>query len=482
MFLIAAAAKHRLRSILKRTVARSIAPRQPTRTDLPLAHWDLTVGGDHTLWLRSHRLASLAERFGTPLHVVDADRLERTAREALAPVVNGRGAEIFYSYKTNPVPEVLRRLHALGVGAEVISPYELWLAFELGVPPERIIYNGPAKSDDSLRDAIRAGVFVINANSASEVARIRAISASLATPANLGIRVSLPGMWGDQFGIASTSGEIVDVVRSALDDPFVRLNGLHFHRGITVRSAIELRGYVQAVLAFCDELRDGTGWTPSVLDVGGSLACPTTTPVPNRQFRLNRAFGCDLLPPEPAETMTLGAASELVTSVVREHFAARDLPPPIVVQEPGRALTSVCQMLLTSVVDIKHDSTPWCAVLDAGMNVAASLPNEYHQLFSVSAPRGPHQQPYRLVGPICTPADILYYNWRLPRLDRGHVLAVMDSGAYFVPFSTTFSFPRPAVVVVDGDDVFECRRRETFADIVRLDQSVDDADRRGAPT
>ena len=62
---------------------------------------------------------------------------------------------MFASYKTNPVPAVLRRLHAGGVGAEVISPYELWLALRLGVPADRIIYNGPAKSPASIRTAIR---------------------------------------------------------------------------------------------------------------------------------------------------------------------------------------------------------------------------------------------------------------------------------------------------------------------------------------
>ena len=62
--------------------------------------------------------------------------------------------DVFYSYKTNPVPAVLHRLHERGIGAEVISPYELWLALRLGVPGDRIIYNGPAKSADSIRTAI----------------------------------------------------------------------------------------------------------------------------------------------------------------------------------------------------------------------------------------------------------------------------------------------------------------------------------------
>jgi diaminopimelate decarboxylase len=77
--------------------------------------------------------------------------------------------------------------------------------------------------------------------------------------------------------------------------------------------------------------------------------------------------------------------------------------------------------------------------------------------------------PYRIAGPICTPADVLYQHWRLPPLAPDHVLAIMDAGAYFVPFSTTFSFPKPAIVVQDGERIEVLRRAETFDDMIGLD-------------
>jgi diaminopimelate decarboxylase len=142
---------------------------------------------------------------------------------------------------------------------------------------------------------------------------------------------------------------------------------------------------------------------------------------------------------------------------------------PELVLEPGRGLTGDTQMLLTTVVDVKDDRDPVHAVLDAGMNIAEPTKDEYHQLFSVTAPQSEAVTSYRLVGPICTPADVLYTNWRLPELQPGHELAIMDTGAYYVPFSTSFSFPRPGVVVQDGADVSVMRRPESFEDIVSLD-------------
>jgi len=462
----------RLPGRLKARLGASIAARQPRRQDLPYSCWDLTVNGETHLSLGGLDLEMVARQWGSPLHVVDLGRLDAMATDAMAPSRSGAGADVYYSYKTNPVPGVLQRLHGHGVGAEVISEYELWLALRLGVAPERIIYNGPAKSETSLRVAIRRGVRVVNANSAAEVQRIIRIATDEGVVANVGIRVALASTWAGQFGIAAGSPQLDETVRAALGAPQVRLVGLHAHRGGTIRVEAEWRDHVDAVLAAADALRATTGWWPELVDVGGSLACPTSAAIPTRQFRLNRAFGSDLLPPEPADAISVARACEIASAVVRAHAAARRLPTPDVCVEPGRALTGASQFLLTTVVDVKDDTAPAHAILDAGSNLADPLPHDYHQLFSVSQPEVAPACNYRLAGPICTPADVIYNNWRLPRLEPGHVLAIMDAGAYFVPFSTSFSFPQPAIVGIDDERVILLRRRESFEDLVARDGAM----------
>jgi diaminopimelate decarboxylase len=473
------AARQRLTAVAKASLGPLAARRHPTRIDLPLSRWDLSIGPNATLWSGNVDLHALARAEGTPLHVVRADRLAENAERALGAAPHGTsGLDVFYSYKTNPVPAVLQRLHRCGIGAEVISPYELWLALRLGVPADRIIYNGPAKSPESIAVAIDSGVLLINANSAPEASVIAEVAHDRGRTANLGIRVNLPGMWGGQFGIRSDSAEVLDTVRRSVADPGVELRALHFHRGLTIRDLATMDAYLAGILQFCDALRSRTGWHPELLDIGGSLGCATVAPIPARQLRLNRALGTDLLAPDPRQTVDLADAAHHAVGVVTDHFDRLGLPPPRLVIEPGRALTGDTQILLTTVLDVKHDGALAHAVLDAGINVAEPVPNEYHQLFSVSTPGSPATTAYRLVGPICTPADVLYNNWRLPPLEPGHVLAIMDSGAYFVPFSTTFSFPKPAVVLQDGDRITTGRRRETFDDLVALD-ALDDPDRPG---
>lgn len=145
------------------------------------------------LSLEGRDLAALTERWGSPLHGVHAEAVRRNARAFLGADDGFEPCEVYYSYKTNPIPEVLRLLHSLGVGAEVISEYELWLAFGLGVEPSRIVYNGPVKSDASLREAMMRRVRLINANHREEIERIGAIAAATGVRPVTGVRVNTSG-------------------------------------------------------------------------------------------------------------------------------------------------------------------------------------------------------------------------------------------------------------------------------------------------
>ena len=140
----------------------------------PLLTWRLTRNASGALELDGIELRGLLERHGSPLYVVDAAKLVSNAARFMArPAGASRSCEVYYSYKTNPVPGVLTVLHEHGVGAEVVSPYELWLALRMGVDPRSIVYNGPAKAPHSLALALDRGVGLINSDHRSEIASSR---------------------------------------------------------------------------------------------------------------------------------------------------------------------------------------------------------------------------------------------------------------------------------------------------------------------
>jgi diaminopimelate decarboxylase len=133
-------------------------------------------------------------------------------------------------------------------------------------------------------------------------------------------------------------------------------------------------------------------------------------------------------------------------------------------------VTGDAQFLLASVLTVKRDGDRAFVVLDAGINLAESCRSEYHALLPVKCAQNAATEPYTVVGPICTPGDTLFWSARLPALAPGNAVAIMDAGAYFIPFSTSFSFPQPAIVMVDRGEVRRLRRAERFEDLVAYDQ------------
>ena len=137
----------------------------------------------------------------------------------------------------------------------------------------------------------------------------------------------------------------------------------------------------------------------------------------------------------------------------------------------GRAMTGNTQVLIASVLSLKAgEPKPGWAILDAGINLAECARTEFHQIFPATRMHEIRTHRYRLAGPICSPGDVLSWSACLPELAVGDALAIMDAGAYFVPFSTSFSFPQPAVVMLEGAKVRLLRRAERFEDIVALDE------------
>lgn len=433
-------------------------------------YFGLELNAQGELALEGQSLPALAEEHGSPLHVVSAGRLRQNARRFLDAAAAARArCDVFYSFKTNPVPGVIAELRAQGMGAEVISHYELWLARRLGFEAERIIYNGPVKSEASLREAIGLGILLLNINHREELASVIKVARELGIRPRVGVRVTVGEGWSGQFGTPVAGGLALRVFEEALSSDALDVVGLHAHRGGMLRSEAETASFVDGALQFTDELRAKTGVELELLNLGGSLASPSVRGLSGNELRDSRTFARDIAAPRPSESLSIERYVSTVTERVAAHYEKIGKPLPRVLLEPGRSVTSDAQLLLTRVHSLKADSERLYAILDAGINLAESCRGEYHELFCANRPRAKRARTYALAGPICTPGDTLHWAARLPELHAGDSLLIMDAGAYFVPFSTAFSFPRPAIVALDAGRVKLLRRAETFDDQLALD-------------
>jgi diaminopimelate decarboxylase len=450
---------------------RHLIQRQGVRPSLLTpARWGLQDDPQRGLLLQGLALEELLESQGSPLYVVNAGVLRDNARRFQQPSGTFPGCEVFYSYKTNPVPGVLQVLHAQGIGAEVISHYELWLARKLGVPPDRIIFNGPGKSTQSIREAIQMGVQVININHAEEVGRVAAVARELGRRPRVGLRVTTEHSWSGQFGTPLRGGAAMRAYADAISSGVLDVVGVHAHLGGMIHDRQRLLAGVGSVLDFVEDLHAQLGLSPEILNFGGSLATPTVEHLSPLAQRLNQTFHRPLPEPDADHSLSIEDYVSTLTAAVSDRYARFGRPMPRLFLEPGRSMTGNAQMLLARVMTTKQASDASYLILDAGINIAESVRSEYHKIFPLRGSADPDTETYTLVGPICSPADTLMHAWRARRMGQGDALAIMDAGGYFVPFSTSFSYPQPAIVMVDGGEATLIRRAERFEDLTTRDQ------------
>ena len=453
--------KEQVRRIGRAYFSRKVGQRQ----DLALDNWHVGYQ-DRQLTLHGLSLATLAQKHDTPLHIVDLAKLENNYEAfSRATSRSGLACEVFLSYKTNPIPWTLSYLHERGAGAEVISEYELGLALTLGVPGPRIIYNGPAKSNASIARAITEEVALLNINHLEEIDRIRHIAAEMRKTVNVGLRIVGDGMWAGQFGVPVAGGQALSAFRRLLSIPEFNVVGVHCHRGTLMHTEEDVKIHAGGVLAFCASLKRELGFIPEIIDFGGSLGIPTTRYYGPTEIKRAQRYLIEPREPDIRQTVTPEVFAQAIAQAADDWFRSESLPPARIVIEPGRSLTGNTQLLLSAVVSLRQEARFTYAVMDAGVNIAGIMGMEFHQVFPVWQFDRPAET-YRLVGPICHLGDTLHYAWRLPRLKEGDLLAIMDSGAYFVPQSNSFSFLRPAIIAVSAaGEALLIRHREQEAHI-----------------
>lgn len=465
----------RAKSSLKRAVINRLLRQEAERrrvlpaafNGLPPERWGYDIDAAGKLCVQRLSAAELIARFGSPLYVVNLPWLRRTHDEFLAPFQQRYPTtRLATSYKTNPVPEVLKALHECGTYAEVISEFELWLAARLGLPGERIIVNGPGKGRGMLARAVDLGVKVINIDGLGEIDAIAAEAQRVGRRQPVGVRVVTSVGWSSQFGLSIAGGDALTAFERIVKNPWLAVHGVHLHIGTGLKSVALYLQAIREVLAFSRVLRERCGVELSLYDLGGGFGVPTVRGLEAWDVRMV-AHGFPAREAFPADCPTPSEYAAPIAALFEREFAGRAQPE--IVLEPGRAITSSAQSLLLSVIAVKEGEGVRKLILDGGKNITMPLGWETHKIFPIGGLAAPFDVRSDLYGPLCHPADVIARHLSLPRLSVGDAVAIMDAGAYFVPNQMNFSNPRPAIATVDAGEARLVRRRESFDDVVALD-------------
>jgi len=351
---------------------------------------------------------------------------------------------ICYAVKANGNPHLLRLLAELGLGADVTSGGELFLALHAGMPANRIVFSGVGKSETELRMALSAGVRALHVESQPEFELIARIAAETEQTAPLSLRLNpdveaathphlRTGRHQDKFGLDAAT--VRRLLHQAAAHPWLQPVGVAIHIGSQLTT---LAPFVQAVeKAVSLATTWSAGETPlQYVDVGGGLGIAY-----ERQA-------------VPTITAWLQAVAAPATA------AGFNL-----VMEPGRSLVGPAGLLLTRVRYVKEQGEKRFVIVDAGMNslLRPALYSAYHEMLPVQEATTAARPIVDVVGPLCESGDYLARERPLPPLKQGELLAVLDAGAYGFAMSSNYNGQlRPAEALVDGEQLHVIRQPETY--------------------
>lgn len=399
---------------------------------------------DGELFAEGVALSAIAQRFGTPTYVYSRAHIEAQYR-SFTDALEGVPHLVCYAVKANSNLGVLNVLARLGAGFDIVSRGELERVLAAGGQADKIVFSGVGKSRDDMRRALEVGVHCFNVESTDELERLQVVAAEMGVRAPISLRVNpdvdagthpyiSTGLKENKFGIAIADAE--DVYIRAAQLPNLEVLGVDCHIGSQLTTLPPFLDALDRLLALIDRLGE-CGIYLHHIDLGGGVGV---------RYR-------DEEPPAIADYI----------QAVRERIEGRDLT---LMFEPGRYIVANAGVLLTQVEYLKHTEHKDFAIVDAAMNDLIR-PALYQAWMNVTAvtPRASEARAYDIVGPICETGDFLAKERQLA-LEEGDLLAVHSAGAYgFVMSSNYNTRGRTAEVLVDGDQAFEVRRRETVAQL-----------------
>ncbi len=405
-----------------------------------------------TLFVENVSLQKLAQDFGTPLYVYSRTELENRWL-AFDQAFGNQPHLVCYAVKTNSNIAVLNVLAKLGAGFDIVSQGELERVLRAGGEPSKVVFSGVAKQSSEIERALEVGIRCFNIESHAELDRIQAVAERMDKIANVSIRVNpdvdakthpyiSTGLKDNKFGVdINTAPELyADACACSHVNPI----GIDCHIGSQLT---EIRPFVDAlerVLALKEQLAE-VGIDIHHLDLGGGLGIQYT----------------DETPP-PISDYIQALINKLNDSSVE------------VIIEPGRAIAGNAGVLLTEVEFLKPTEHKNFAIIDAAMNdlIRPALYQAYQEILPVSPREDGMDAKWDIVGPVCETGDFLGKDRQL-NLKAGDLLAVMSSGAYGFTMSSNYNTrPRAAEILVQNEQAWLIRPRETYEELMGSERLV----------
>jgi len=407
----------------------------------------------------------LARRYGTPLYLMDEERIRSNCRMYLDTLqeVFGENASALYACKAACFKKMLEIVKQEGMELDVVSSGEILTAVRAGYPMEKVHFHSNNKTPQDIDYAMDQGVGVIVVDQSSELTLVSEKATQRGIKQRILIRVT-PGIdthtyeavntgkVDSKFGFALETGQAMDAIKAALLMPGIQVDGFHCHIGSQVFMEDVFERSAEVMLGFLDEVRKVTGYTAQVLDLGGGYGV--------------RYVESDPIVSIPDKIRDLG-------KTIFEVCETLNYPRPRILLEPGRSIVADAGMTLYTVGNVKRiPGYKNYVSVDGGMT-----DNPRYALYQSQYTVLPMQQSDAelftcdVVGRCCESGDIIQPEVQLPSdLTAGQGIAVCTTGAYNFSMASNYNrIPRPPVVMLNHKKDTLAVRGETLEDLVALD-------------
>ena len=392
-------------------------------------------------------VANIAKAVGTPVYVYSYKTLERHFL-VFDGAFKGIPHITCYSCKANSNIAILKVMGGLGGGTDIVSGGELYRAIQAGISPQKIVFSGVGKTEVEIKSAVKAGILMINVESADELAATRRVAREMKKKIPLSVRVNpqidakthpyiTTGLKKNKFGVLWD--EAYRLYHEMQADEYLDPIGISSHIGSQI---LELGPFVEAIQSLKKmvlQLRE-EGIPIAYIDIGGGLGITYK----------------DELPPQPGD----------YGKIIEKEMKGMGLT---VILEPGRVLVGNSGILVTQLLYRKQGPGKTFYIVDGAMNdlVRPAFYDAYHEIIPVNRETGTDIKT-DIVGPICESGDFFAKDRNVADLQRGEYLAIMGAGAYGFSMSSNYnSRRRAAEVLVKGKEFFVIRKRESFKDLIR---------------
>ncbi|MGN0452067.1 MAG: diaminopimelate decarboxylase [Acutalibacteraceae bacterium] len=427
---------------------------------------NISVNEKGHLTFAGYDTVELAEKYGTPLYLMDEDKIRehvRAYKTAMADYFPAGSMPEFAS-KAFSCKQIYRIMAQEGIDIDVVSPGEIYTAAVAGFPMENSFFHGNNKTDADIRFAIdnKVGCFVVDGE--DELSALNRIAGEMGVKQNILLRITpgidphthkkiSTGSVDSKFGTAIETGQAMEIVKKALSLENIKLCGFHCHVGSQIFESQPFTDASEIMLEFIAEVRDTLGYTAETLNLGGGLGVRYTEDDPEIDY---------------------GEKIKEVAEILNAQCEKLSLPVPKILMEPGRSLVADAGMTLYTVGSVKEITGYKNYVsIDGGMtdNPRYTLYESPYTVVLASRANDEKDYTATVAGRCCESGDLIQENVKMPKPVRGEILAVLTTGAYNYSMASNYNrVGRPPVVMLNSERDYVAVRRETFMDICALDE------------